>query len=396
MDPLKDRNLSLKLFVELVGRDGWTGEKGRGEWSEIAKGLGDGIYREILLLLTQTEFEPETARQYWFEILEHRDNLKNALGRDPGIQVAVCDYFTNIRAMLKDLVMVDVHAMLQKERSALVDELTGLFNRRYFNKILHREIETARRFEQNVSLLFLDVDRFKDYNDAFGHPAGDRALVELADVLQTTARAIDHITRYGGEEFVIVLPRTGKDQAMAAAERYRSAIEKHYFPGEEKLPSGRLTVTIGAAAYPDDGCDGLELLTLADAALLKGKRRRNTIVAGRREKRSHPRYPLMRDMALRVLSEADESLYLGHSRDISLGGLGCLVEKPVAVGRHLDVVLTTPESGDCVQLPAQVVRLSKDREDECAYLLALSFRDLTPDQAKTLEALFPREVRPLQ
>ncbi|MEW5722602.1 MAG: diguanylate cyclase [Thermodesulfobacteriota bacterium] len=395
MDLLKDQNLSLKLFVEFLSEERRRPSSTRQDWDEMAKNLGDGIYREILLLLTQKEFEPEEARRHWFQILEHRDRLRQALGRDLGIQVTVCDYFTNVNPTLKDLVLVDVHSLVRKERSALVDELTGLYNRRFFNKILHKELENARRFGHDFALLMLDVDRFKAYNDTFGHPAGDRALKELAGVLSGTARTGDHLVRYGGEEFVIILPRSNKEQALQAAERIRRAVEDHYFPGQESLVEGNLTVTIGVAAYPADAEDGLDLLARADEALYAGKVQRNRVCPAQREKRLHARFPLIREMALRLMNDAEVWVYSGETRDISLGGVKCQVPRPVAVGRPLDVVLAAPDQSDRLDLSARVVRLDKS-EAEGSYYLGLQFHGLSPDQEAGLRRLIPVEKPVMQ
>ncbi|MBA4358937.1 MAG: hypothetical protein C0405_14560, partial [Desulfovibrio sp.] len=134
-----------------------------------ALGEGDQRYAEGLYLLTRMRFEPAEACFYWGEITRHMQGLALALGRDVGLRVAVCDYFMNLHPRMREPVIVEVHVLLQKELGALVDELTGLYNRRYFNDAIAREVERYKRFGQRFSLIMLDIDYFKRFNDSHGH-----------------------------------------------------------------------------------------------------------------------------------------------------------------------------------------------------------------------------------
>jgi GGDEF domain-containing protein len=162
-------------------------------------GENEQVYADGLYLLTRMRFEPAESRCYWDEIIHHMAALNLALGRDVGLRVAVCDYFMNLHPRMREPVIVEVQVLLQKERGALVDELTGLYNRRYFNDAIQREVERFKRFGQRFSLIMLDVDHFKRFNDTYGHLAGDDVLHTLGGVLQGTARTFDHVVRYGGE-----------------------------------------------------------------------------------------------------------------------------------------------------------------------------------------------------
>lgn len=157
-----------------------------------------------------------------------------------------------------------------KELSAR-DDLTGLFNRRHFFENLEKEIQRARRYRRVFSLLMLDLDDFKGYNDSHGHLRGDEALKEVARLLLANSRRADVVGRFGGEEFVVLLPEINKQGAAVVAEKMRAAVEQHPFFGRESQPGGRLTVTLGLVTYPVDSEDGLELVDLADRALYAGK-----------------------------------------------------------------------------------------------------------------------------
>ena len=170
-------------------------------------------------------------------------------------------------------------AITKLEEMALRDGLTGLFNHRYFQEALDAELSRARRHSHSVGLLFIDVDHFKVYNDKHGHPAGDRLLRRLAEVLlggrvsglPTQTRASDIVARYGGEEFVIVLPETHLDGAMIKAERIRSLISDFAFEHASEQPLGRVSVSVGVASYPEHGSEKQQLIDAADRQLYRAK-----------------------------------------------------------------------------------------------------------------------------
>ncbi|MEW6457971.1 MAG: diguanylate cyclase [Bacillota bacterium] len=151
------------------------------------------------------------------------------------------------------------------------DPLTGLFNRRYLNLALEREIMIAAGGDAPLSLIILDVDYFKTYNDKYGHPAGDEVLKMTGSILTSTLRQCDIIARYGGEEFLVVLPNTGPEGASRVAEKIRRAVEEYPFPHRDSQPGGKLTVSLGAACFPEHSHDAAELVDLADKAMYRAK-----------------------------------------------------------------------------------------------------------------------------
>lgn len=151
------------------------------------------------------------------------------------------------------------------------DDLTGLFNRRHFFDNLEKEVQRARRYRRVFSLILLDLDDFKGYNDTYGHLKGDEALKEIGRLLLASTRRADIVARFGGEEFVVLLPEINTQGALVVAEKIRTAVEQYPFAGRTTQPGGRMTVTLGLATYPTDSEDGLELVDLADRALYLGK-----------------------------------------------------------------------------------------------------------------------------
>lgn len=159
-----------------------------------------------------------------------------------------------------------------------VDSLTGINNRRFLDEALKSEIHKAHVHDTSLILLMIDIDDFKVYNDRNGHQMGDEALARIGKLLKSVSRGYDIVTRYGGEEFAVVFPRASKRYALGMANRILSKMRQTVFRGEHVLPAGKLTVSIGAAAYPADGATADELLRRADEALYAAKKSgKNTV-----------------------------------------------------------------------------------------------------------------------
>ncbi|HEY0528779.1 MAG TPA: sensor domain-containing diguanylate cyclase [Gemmatimonadaceae bacterium] len=157
------------------------------------------------------------------------------------------------------------------EALARTDPLTQLLNRRALLTQLHTEVERVRRYNAPLSIMMIDVDEFKDVNDTHGHLAGDQVLVEVALLLARTARSVDSVARYGGDEFVIAMPETGEAGAIAFAERLRDKINSHPFDIGKDKPL-KLSVSVGVAEFPKPKVETAEdLLDWADRALYRAK-----------------------------------------------------------------------------------------------------------------------------
>ena len=151
------------------------------------------------------------------------------------------------------------------------DELTGINNRRYFQQMLQMEWKRAVRFHRHLSLVMVDVDYFKTYNDTFGHLQGDIALKHIGNLIGRNLREVDTVARFGGEEFVLLLPDTDKRGAIAVAEKVRLLIENHVFLTEDHRETRPVTISAGLSTYPDD-VDGMDdLIDHADIALYRAK-----------------------------------------------------------------------------------------------------------------------------
>jgi len=160
------------------------------------------------------------------------------------------------------------------------DEKTKLKNFRFFKETLQEEIKRAIRFNRPLSVIMIDVDKFKHYNDTNGHMLGDEALIKVAKLMKQECRETDVPARFGGEEFSVILPESDKLDAVGVAERIRRAIEETYFINQEAQPAGNFTASLGVATFPHDATDEELLLKAADAALYEAKEKgRNRVVS---------------------------------------------------------------------------------------------------------------------
>ena len=163
------------------------------------------------------------------------------------------------------------------ERLAVTDDLTQVFNYRYLKSALRREVKRAARFKQDLSILMVDVDNLKNYNDHNGHLRGSFLLREIAQLFASQVRSWDLVAKYGGDEFTVILPQTDRVGAVAAGERLRSAVEAHQFP---LAAPGAITVSTGIAHFPEDGDSVSGLIEAADRALYLAKRNGRNRVEG--------------------------------------------------------------------------------------------------------------------
>ena len=171
----------------------------------------------------------------------------------------------------------------EAQRLSITDGLTGIWNYRYFQMQMAQHFAAAVRFEHRLSLLILDIDRFKDVNDRFGHQRGDATLVELAKrVVMHTRLNIDTLARYGGEEFVLILPETGLDGARIVADKIRQEVASTPFGTDDDEPI-EVTVSIGYASYPEHGLTQQALVDAADKAMYEAKARGRNRVVGAEE-----------------------------------------------------------------------------------------------------------------
>ncbi len=339
---------------------------------ERRRAKGDPLYSSILSILTHLNFSEAEAGRHWKRIVVHREQLRGELARDPGLRVAILDYFLNVSRELKSPKVIEMSIYERTERSAITDGLTGLFNHSYFFQCLRQEILRSKRHEIRTALLLLDLDDFKQLNDSHGHVEGDRVLNRTAALVRETIREIDLAARYGGEEFAVILPGTSGTGAYVVAERVRERIEERFRRGR---PVPRVTISGGIAVYPDDAGTPADLIVRADEALYRAKAAgKNRITLVRGERRRHLRVPASHSVTV----GASGRRAAARAKNLSEGGLLVSLKDPVPVGSELSLVIRTPEAPS-LDLRGEVVRVERAAGEEAAgYDVGVRFLDPPP------------------
>lgn len=238
---------------------------------------GDALYISLLFLLTFKVFETAEAKRLWEEILHHKYLVSERLKRDVGTRVATLDYLLHYRKVLRDVRLITEQDLNEILVVVNVDGLTGLYNHRYFYERIGEEVEHARGAGRPVSLLMIDIDNFKKYNDALGHMRGDIVLREAAQLLRDRIRPGDIACRYGGDELAVICPGTDKGAARDVGETLRAEAERNKFYRADTIGC-QVTFSVGVASFPADTDTHRGLVDLADGALyLSKKRGRNRV-----------------------------------------------------------------------------------------------------------------------
>jgi diguanylate cyclase (GGDEF)-like protein len=271
------------------------------------------VLARLLAEWTGVPHAPREAEERWREVEQIAETLRQSLGPPVSLQTAILHYFHSVEGLLREPRVVSERDLSVLRVNAITDPLTGLYNRRFLLDHLNREIARADRNDGIVSIVLLDLKGFKAVNDRFGHPTGDAVLVKTARVIRDLLRAVDAGCRWGGDEFVVVLPSTDMFSALTVAERIRSKLSVSPLPGGSGVHVG---LHYGVASYPADGRTVDFLLKVADLRLYHC---REQAEFDGPEQRSYPRFPL-----------ADTNVRLdGNGRprwsapliDVSYGGL---------------------------------------------------------------------------
>ena len=184
------------LYELLYGAD-LRGQALDSELQKLEHKYDGAVYAELIYLLSHLRFDPDEAKRCWQQIVEHRDSMQKRLGTSVDLRVALVRYFLEVNRKLKNPKVIELKLFEQTQASVYRDDLTGLWNFRYFREYLAREIDRGERYSPVLSLIMVDIDDFKHYNDRNGHEVGNQALATIARLLAESLRKIDVAARYG-------------------------------------------------------------------------------------------------------------------------------------------------------------------------------------------------------
>ncbi len=221
-------------------------------------------YPQILKELINLDFSPPEAKDVFYRILSHRNGLCHDLKRNVTLTLAALDYFTFVENRLTCPIIIEAEKKNELLGLSTHDELTSVLNRRSYTEVIARESERALRYNQVFSLVVIDIDHFKEYNDTYGHAQGDVALKRIAEALSGNIRNCDYVFRYGGEEFVVILTNTSTKKAFLVIEKLRKIIKGLTFKRQ-------ITVSAGASCFPADARNIEECFSKADGSLYQAK-----------------------------------------------------------------------------------------------------------------------------
>lgn len=340
-------NFLREKILQLLDVHGTEGEFPEA-MAQLVEEHGPAAFSVFFNVLTTLDLAQEEARNLWQAVLEHRSRLQAACGSDIPLRLAIFSYFCTVEKLIDNPKIVDVRSHEKTVQHSRNDHLTGLLNRRLFEEIFNREISRAVRHGTDLALLFFDIDDFKKVNDTFGHPAGDAVLRWFAGLLGKNKRGEDIAVRYGGEEFVLLLPQTSKSSALLIGERIRAEVQKNFLEvGGQKI---RITVSSGLAVYPYDATAADNLLNCADQALYRAKNvGKNIICMISRNMRRYVRIAYHQDIKIGEILPSGTLLGRVMAKNLSGSGLlfessreypvGSTLQAALAIGREIPLLL---------------------------------------------------------
>ena len=339
---------------------------------------GLAVYVELLYLLSHMRFEADEAKEHWDAVIQHRAELVDAIGSPVELSVALVSYFVDVSRKLERPKLIELQLFEETRASAYKDELTGLHNFRFSQEYLGWEVKRCERYGGEFSIAMGDVDNFKDYNDQFGHEVGNDTLKAVGRGLAEVGREQDVAVRYGGEEFVLIMPQTSKEDAGLVAERVCEAIAELELSPDD--PTHGVTISVGVASYPTDALTPDAIIRCADRAMYIAKARgKNQAQLYGSNRRAHRRVQIGVDGELRILE--DEGVAF-TTLDLSERGLRFKVKEPLELNSIVEFVLTIPGHNQDVRAYGRVMRVVEGEDGD--YELALSIVDIDSREYITL------------
>jgi diguanylate cyclase (GGDEF)-like protein len=342
--------------------------------TKLATHEGDRVYQTLLQFLTSLDLPSSTAHDYWQQAVSHRDQMTRMLGRKVSLITALGDYLHHHREDEYTPYLIDAKSYQQIVQESVKDRLTGLNNRAYFDQVFEQQLSLAQRYNTDLSLLFLDLDNFKDINDRYGHQAGDFVLQSVAAMIEKEKRDSDIAIRYGGEEFILLMPHTGSINGIILAERIRQSIACTVLNYNNNAIS--ITISGGLASYPTDGDISSDILAVADQGLYQAKGAgKNIISIFKEDKRRYLRVKFYNPVYVKVLEIDAIPTYAGRGKDICIGGILFQNSEPLEIGSRIQIH-TQLHKENRLLLIGTVIRVEAFGPDDYDIGVAISFKEM--------------------
>ncbi len=340
----------------------------------LTKKYGSAIFQAIFHIYAGLDLSPKVAEEYWREVLLLRRDMTRTLKRDIDLIPAIYDFLAVSENALLNPRLIEEKSYAKVILETTHDGLTSLFNRQYFKEVLNQSIAAAKRYDNDISMLFIDIDDFKQINDTHGHSAGDEVIQLVAQAIQSSKRDSDVAARYGGEEFVLMMPHTEGIKGYVCAERIRKKVEKI----EAGTPDNpiKVTVSIGLASFPQNCKSSAELINRADSALYLAKGAgKNTISMYKEEKRRYVRVKYREQIKITNLGFDESPIYSATSKDICIGGILFENSEPLPIGSRIKVSVPIKDDPPLL-LIGTVVRVEAYGDDKYDIGMSISFKEM--------------------
>ena len=308
---------------------------------------GNDVYDEFFHVMTFKRFGVDSAALHWENIYNIVNTAQHSSHRRKEFLPTILHYLLYDAKAMNNPRFLEADCINNIQRSSVSDGLTGLFNQTFFKISLEKMVQQAiRKSVPPFAVVLFDLDHFKLYNDSCGHLAGDKVLRRVAEIIRENLRESDIASRYGGEEFALLLPQATQDSALNVAQRIRKSIENEVFTGQELLPTGNLTISGGVSEFSSEAQDPERIINLADAELYKAKGRRNSIYPANEDRRSSFRRPIKSLVEFSPIS--GNSFKSCISIDISKYGIAFGCDTSLEIESTIDLRFNRPFwSGDC-------------------------------------------------
>ena len=294
------------------------------------------FYSHLFYVLMNLEFDEDTAKKYWDEILTLNQDVSEQLGRKVSFRVSMLDYFIDLNRHIKNPKIIEFKFFENTMNEAIFDKLTGLLNRTHLSIALRSSMRNARRDKRKVGVIMFDIDNFKKFNDFFGHLEGDRLLSSLGQILASVFRGINIAFRYGGEEFLAIVEAQDEKLVMQLAEQGRS---KFYNTWQECIIP--VSLSAGVAVFPDDSTETEEIVSRADRALYEAKYAGKNVIKRYSDNRRHnARIFTTREITFFKADEPTRERN-AYTVDVSQGGLAIECKERLNEGDRISLALSS-------------------------------------------------------